>query len=297
MLPFESFITDRFQFNKGGGGGSGKVSYPTYMQDFHESWLDHGGADTITSSITDVTNAALGNSPWVSQSAYDPDSDVSAMVTSHGYLQDMVDLLSSGTSLNALIENIVSASWIDDTVDAYAADLNARLASETVPRYERGMQDINMVVSSAFVIGRAQIEENLDRQIDKFRAEVQMKAASDDAIKVIQLKLEYQKIATHILAELYRVKIVAKKEQNDVDMDIDERDAKWDFEVFQYGANLLASIGGGTAGPQKPSTAQSVLGGAISGGTAGAMMAMAGAGPVGWLAGAGAALGAASGLL
>jgi len=259
--------------NSGGGGGSGAVSYPAYMQNAHGDWLDDSGSDTLTESVTSVMEAAIGNSPWTGQAAYDPDTDITAMIAAGVDLQTLVTLLSSGTTLDTLISNILDDSRIDNAVAEFAADLDARLTSEVIPRFERGMQDINAVMSSAFVIGRALIEENHDRQVAKYSADLHMKAFSDDAIRVIQLKLEYQKMASSVIAEIYRMKIVAKKEQTDTDMNIDDKDAKWDLEVFQYGANLLASIGGGTVNPSKPgpSQVQSAIGGGLSGAAAGAM--------------------------
>ena len=257
----------------GGGGGSGAVSYPAYMQTIHNDWLDNTGADTITDSVTDVMNTAFGNSPWTGQLAYNPDADVTAMLASANALQTLVTLLSTGTTLDTLISDVLDDARIDDSVDEYAADLDARLTSEIIPRFERGMQDINAVVSSAFVIGRALIEENQDRQVAKYSAELHMKSFGDDAIKVIQLKLEYQRMVSHLIAEIYRIKIVAKKEENDVNMDIDDKDALWDLEVFKYGGNLLAAIGGGTVAQGKgPSTVQSAIGGGLSGAAAGAMI-------------------------
>jgi len=100
--------------------------------------------------------------------------------------------------------------------------------------------------------------------------------------------------------EANRIKIVAKKEQTDQDAVIDDSDAKWDLEVFQYGGNLMAAIGGGTAIPNlaKKNAAASVIGGAMMGAASGAMVGAqigAGGGPYG--AGIGAVLGAAVGLL
>lgn len=268
---FDYEFGSEFRYFKG-GGSSGAVSYPAYMQTIHNDWLDDTGTDTITSSITDIMNTALGNSPWTGQIAYNPDADIATMVASHTTLQDLITLLSTGTTLDTLVANVLSDTYIDNLVDEFAADLDARMLSEIIPRYERGMQDINAVSSSAFAIGRALIEENQDRQVAKFSAELHVKSSSDDALKIIQMKLEYQKLATSMLIELYRIKIVAKKEQNDLTMDIDERDAKWDLEIFQYGGNLLAAISGGSVGTQKPSTAQSAIGGALMGGAATAMM-------------------------
>lgn len=289
----------------GGGGGSGAVDYPDYMETIHGNWLDGGGVDTLSQSVTDIMDAALGNSPWTGETAYDPDTEVSNIIGAPDDLQTLVTLLSTGTTLDTLISEILDESRIDTAVDEFAADLDARLTAEILPRFNAGMRDINAVVSSAFVLGRANIEENQDRQVAKFSADLHMKAFSDDAIRVIALKLEYQKVVSSMVIEANRIKVVAKKEEVDKQLTIDEADALWDLEVFQYGANLLASIGGGTADPntKKPSTAASMIGGAMSGAAAGAMIggAMEGtimgmsAGPFGAIAGA--VLGAGSALL
>jgi len=269
----------------GGGGGAGMVDYPDYMERVHEDWLDHTNLDTIDSSIDDVMNAALGNSPWTTQDAYDPDADIVQMIAAPNVLQTLVTLLSTGTTLDTLISNVLDDTRIDNVVNEYAADLDARLISDVLPRFNAGMRDINMVVSSAFVIGRANIEENQDRQVAKFSADIHNKAASDDAIRIIGLKLEYQRVVSTMLVEAYRMKIVAKGEQNDTNMKIDEYDALWDLDVFTHGGNLLAAIGGGVQPRyRQPSTAQSMLGGAMSGAAMGAMAS--GGNPYGIAAGA-----------
>ena len=281
----------------GGGGGSGKVDYPAYMKTWHGLALDGGGVDTLTSSITDVIDAALGNSPWTGQSAYNPDADIVQIVGAPNTLQTLVTLLSSGTTLNTLVSGVLDHARVDADAAEFAADLDARLIAEVLPRFEAGMRDINAVSSSAFVIGRAVIEENQDRLVAKYSADLHSKAFSDDALKLIGLKLEYQKFVSQMIAESYRVKLVAKKEENEEAMKIDEADAKWDLELFQYGANVLASIGGGVAQPKVdgPSKAQSAIGGAMSGAAAGAMLAFS-IPTLGLSAVAGAAIGGALGL-
>lgn len=278
--------------SSGGGSSSGAVSYPAYVETVHGDWINNSGADTILSSVTDVMNSAIGNSPWTGAVAYDPDVDLTNLIAAPDALQTLVTLLSSGTTLDTLISNVLDETRIDTAVGEFAADLDARLVSEILPRFNAGMRDINAVVSSAFILGHAVIEEGQDRQVAKYSAELHMKAFSDDAIKVIMLKLEYQKYVSQMIAETYRIKVVAKKEESDVNIALDEKDALWDLKVFQYGGNLLASVAGGTVKPSEgPSTAQSVIGGALSGAAAGAMIG----GVPGAIAGG--ILGAASGFL
>lgn len=286
----------------GGGGGSGKVEYPSYMQTIHGKWLNDSGGDVPLTSMVDAMNAAIGNSPWTTASAYDPDSDITNMLAAPDTLQTLVDLLSSGNTLDNVISDILSDTRIDNAVNEFAADLDDRLTSEVLPRFEAGMRDINAVVSTAFVIGRSNIEASQNRQISKYSADLHMKAFSDDAIKVIALKLEYQKQASHLIADANRVKIVAKKEEADTNLNIDVHDALWDLETFQYGANLLSSIGGGVVAPHSPkapSALQSMIGGALSGASAGALIAGTEAGAFlgHWGMIGGAVLGAASAFL
>ena len=283
----------------GGGGGSGAVSYPAYMQDCHADWLNQTGADTITQSLTDTMNTAFGASPWVAAAAYNPDADLVNLLAAPNELQTLVTLLSTGTGLDTLIADVLDVTRIQDSIDAFEADLDARLLAEILPRFEAGMRDINAVTSSAFAIGRALIEENQDRQVAKYAADLRMKGFSDDAIKIIQMKLEYQKTVSQMLAEAYRIKIVAKKEEMDLNIKIDENDALWDLEVFQYGANLIAGIGGGTATPKtkQASQTQSMIGGAMAGASAGYMIGAGTAVGGPWGAAIGGVLGAASALL
>jgi hypothetical protein len=115
----------------------------------------------------------------------------------------------------------------------------------------------------------------------------------------IRHKVDAQREASHQQAELNRLKIVAKKEQTDRDIELDVEDALWDIKTFQYGANLLASISGASVQQdQKPSAAASAIGGALSGAAIGAGIGSAVPG-VGTAIGAGigAVLGGLAGLL
>ena len=255
----------------GGGGGAGVVDYPDYMKDFHEGVLGDGA---VTSTITEIMDAALGNSPFTAEVAYDPDTPIAAMSAAVVDLDTLVALLSSGTGLDTLVSEVLDEDRLDDAVDEFSADLAARLTVEVLPRFEAGMRDINAVTSAAFAIGRAVIEEGQTREVSKFSAGLHLKAFGDDALRLIALKLEYQKFLSSMDIEVNRMKIVAKKEESDTNLKISESDALWDLELFQYGSNVLASIGGGVANSKVkgPSTASSVIGGALSGVAAGAMV-------------------------
>jgi hypothetical protein len=249
---------------------------------------------------------------------YDPDSDIAAALA---YLVTFGGL-SLPTSLTDAITNLVGTATtaVDDTIldlttatertqelmDAYADQLDTDIAAKVLPVFQRGMQDINAVMSSAFVIGEALILAERDRNVAKFNAELmfrayQIRAEMIPRVAELQLKYfatysEYLRNVAHMFIEFYRIKIVAKKEENEAQLHIDESEAKYDLELYQYGSNVLAGIAGGShLVPGKQNKFASAIGGALSGAAAGAMMGsvipgvgtLLGAGIGGLLGGAG----------
>jgi hypothetical protein len=259
---------------KGGGGSSGAVDFPTHMKTVHASWLDKAGTDTIESSVTTIMNTALGGSPFTGASAYDPSTDLTSMMAYVEDLETLIESLSSENSLDSLITTILSDDRLSSLAVLYDEDLSRQLDINVFPEFEAGMRDINSVMSSAFIIGRAIIEDGRVKETAKFLANLRYKAASDDAIKVIGMKLQYHQSLAQLGIEANRIKIVAKSEENDRNLKIDEADAKWDLEVFQYGNNVLASISGAShyVPDKEGSTTKSAIGGALSGAAAGAMV-------------------------
>jgi hypothetical protein len=94
-----------------------------------------------------------------------------------------------------------------------------------------------------------------------------------------------------LLADTKRLAIVARSEFEAAEIDLDEKHAHWDFNVFERGANLLSAPAGMSAVlPTKPSKASSALQGGLQGAGAGAAIGSV-------VPGIGTALGAAAGAL
>jgi hypothetical protein len=264
--------------SSGGGGASGAVSHSAYLETAHNNWLDHNGADGLTSSITDIMNVALGSSPWTGQTAYDPDTDIAAYETELalfkaliGGLSDTADWAALYAQADLTLAGAAEAAIVADAA-AFEAILDADITTSTLPRFRRGMQDINAVQSSAFVLGEAVIEGFRDREVAKhtsiLRLDVNARkiTATEQMMQMMGRRVSWNEGYAKLLVEASRIKIVAKKEESDKNMLIDAADAKWDLEVFQYGGNLMAAIGGGTAIPYSPGTnpTASTLGGVLS---------------------------------
>ena len=83
--------------------------------------------------------------------------------------------------------------------------------------------------------------------------------------------------------EVNRIRHAAKYDEFAKNIEMDEKDALWDFELYKYVGNMLASSGGAAIMQPEMSKAQSAIGGALSGAQAGAAIG----GPTGGAIGAG----------
>jgi hypothetical protein len=155
-------------------------------------------------------------------------------------------------------------------------------------------------MSSAFVIGESIIEAMATSDITKYGTDLRIKLnlqRNDFIVKGVESILrgqaavvESEKNVAHYTIEANRMRIAALKEKKDLENTISVKDGRWDLETYQYGANLLASIGGGTVVPNAidgPSNLQSAIGGALSGAAVGSAVG----GGNGWITGGGALIG------
>lgn len=264
--------------SSGGGGASGAVTHSAYLEAIHSDWMNNTGVDKIEKSMTEVMDSALGSSPWTGQTAYDPDVDIAAYEAELalfkaliGGLSDTADWATLYAQADLTLSGPAEAAIIADAA-AFEAILDNDILVNTLPRFRRGMQDINAVQSSAFVLGEAVIEGFKTREVAKhtsiLRLDVNARklTAVEHMVQMMGRRIAWHEGYGKTVIEASRIKLVAKKEEADKNLLIDVADAKWDLEVFQHGGNLLASIGGGTAIPYSPGTnpTASTLGGVLA---------------------------------
>jgi hypothetical protein len=118
------------------------------------------------------------------------------------------------------------------------------------------------------------ITANNDYTSVQFRYGELFNQAVSEMLRLGIQRVEYARVYAAMVSDTKRIEIAAFADQQLEDKAIDVMDAKWDLESFQYGANLLASIGGGTAQPSRMEGSQMarIVGGALSGASAGALM-------------------------
>lgn len=112
----------------------------------------------------------------------------------------------------------IKGEWLDPspaTEGEIAADVNAfgavaddRIEADVLPRFQRGMQNINAVMSSAFVIGGAIIERAANRDVAKYQGQLRVAAFTQaDEIKARGKLEESGKIAD---AEIQDIALAAQ---------------------------------------------------------------------------------------
>jgi len=260
----------------GGGGGAGKIEYPAGMESAYLDLINDETAITLlsTNSITHQINTISPSSIYATAVAYDPDADIAEMVSKATELGAAATLLSTGTGLDTLVSNVLSDAKITADSAAFGASLDAQIATSVVPRFEAGMRDINAVMSSAFVIGRALIEDGRDREVAKYETGLRVQAFGELSLRLIELKIQALQAASNAYDSTYKGKIVAKKEELESNLEYDYKDLTWVLELGQYYTSALGSLAGAPAGPGggKPNKAASAISGTMMGAGVGAMI-------------------------
>jgi len=339
-----------------GGGQSGTVGFPEYMEQTHANWIrgqvTGGGPDFMTSSIVDLMNTAhgVGGNPYENESSFDPDASftptsgsplykisdqfttskaildavdpdalwgsfVTAAVAEYSSYSDIDFLDSLSTAISGLltaVESALSSTAISDMVDSFEANKKPRFLKE-IGLWAAGMADIGAVHTSSFAIGLALQQSEFSNSVDQYEREIKaniytriVQSGIDAYVKAQTLRInnkdnlmvqgpelmgkleiikdQLQTQLIGIKAEVERLTIVALKEQQDRQVELEAAEAKWDMEVYMYGANVMSSVSGSAAGRMAgPSQGQSILGGAFAGASLGAEMAAMGlvGGPLG----------------
>ena len=216
-----------------GGGTSGQVGYPAYIEAIHANWLSLGPG--IIVSVTDAMNVAFGNNPYTGMVAYDTAPAVA-------------DVLAAVTDFDTLLGTLftdlqLTEAEITGEVDAYRGQTDAELLSTVLPRFQGGMRSVNAVHSSAFVIGQAILEDGQSRDVNKFHADLRLKSRAS-GLEVATLRGELESKLAALVAEANKFRVIGEKTTLDHEQSLDVSDAKWDLEVFQYGGNLMAAPSG-----------------------------------------------------
>lgn len=256
-----------------------------YVQAIHGDWLND-----LDTYINAATNPYTGLTP------YDPAQDIAAMVLAISTFQASIanidpdgDVGSAYAAAISLIDTyLISDTYISDRISAHSDDLDVEINAKVLPRFEAGMRDINAVQTSAFAIGRAIIEKDRNDKVDKFAADIRFQVQEKRVSIAVNLmseisryylqKKEYERAAMAIILDEKRLALSAMSDYKTENKAILSDAAKWPMEKYKSGANMIASVTGGTTsstsmdGNKTARVISTALSGAVAGSLVGNMI-------------------------
>lgn len=270
---------------KGGGGGDVEttVRYAGYIEQFHHDFLglfhDRRVAAEAANPFANVTPIAIEAGFF----------GVGFVLSSFPSLYDMYGKFMAGLDVDTLYEqtygHLMEGSVTQRLVSAEAALLSDDLESEGLPRFEAGMRDMNAVVSSTFVIGRALLEEARLKQVEKYSAGLQY-ALIPTVTERWKAHLEWNKSVVLTYGEILKLYISATMDTDGHNQEVGAKSALWPFTVLDYERVALAALQGATkstssvagGSSQLQKSISGTMGGAAAGGMIGGMFSGAAAG-------------------
>jgi hypothetical protein len=145
----------------------------------------------------------------------------------------------------------------DAAIVEFGVQVDADITNVALPRFKRSMQTINAVCSSSFVVGQAIIEAESTRNKNKFKSDLYLQnykertqaipAGVDAMLKMMVNKNDAYTKLSLTLQEENRQAIIAKVDQADKQMRIQEMYMRWPMELFTYWGNLLSAYKGGVS--------------------------------------------------
>jgi uncharacterized protein YcfJ len=265
-----------------GGSSSGSINYPEYMKYNHAyalgSSTDIGSGYAAaftkpTNDIIELMNVAwAGASPFASYAAVDPDivffptgEDVTDFQAGMVY-QLLEDLYTYDADTDYTTYSTDAA--VNSLTSAISDSLNDEVDEQVMPPFLAGHANMNSVMGSAFVIGKAMIANTKVREIAKQDGNIR----TNVVLQRLSLKQELKRLSSVMGAEVGKLYLASKREEDDNNLNYAYRDVMFEMDVYKPYTQVRAAIAGSStpniADPSKPSA----LGGVVSGAAAGALV-------------------------
>jgi len=271
------------------GGGESTIRYAPYIEKKHKTFLNTSESSGII---------ARSNNPYSGYTNLDFDNafyGAGYAISSFPSLYDMFGKFMAGLDIEALwdqvLNDIQNNSTILNSVNSHRDLLYDDLVQKTIPRFEEGQRDMNSVMSSSFVIGKAVIEQGITKKVAEYSADLRYKLIPV-AAEIFSKHLTWNSGMITTYLEVMKLAILTKFDTQSTNYDFALKEVMWPFSVLEQERANLGALQGAVSSPaggSAPSTGQKVLGGAMAGASMGATAGPWGAaigGVVGGLAGA-----------
>lgn len=267
---------------KGGGGGDGTVKFAPYLEAVHHIMLNNQGKSVLNSTFNVIAclNEAYNDSPYASYTTVDADDGFLGSgyaISSFPSLFDMFGKFMAGLDIEVLWSQIytetVNGPEVQNAVNAHSDMLQDDLDAKVIPKFVAGYRDINAVMSSAFIAGKAMIADSKVKSLSQFTASLQLHMF-DLTQSRWAAHLDWNKTVQATYNDMMKLYYSAKFDAEAREMEFAVKDKLWNLSLFDYGRSMLGALTGTAAakvGPE-PSQAAKSISMAASGAGAGAMI-------------------------
>ena len=264
------------------------IRYAPYLEVAHSHLLNHGGADIPDMSFIDALNSALGASPYHLYDQVDPDRaffgvdtedpDIIYEIGMFPSLWDMFGKFMGGLDVHDLwgqiYEDVIQGPEIENVIAAQSAIIQDNIDTNVMPKFLGGMRDIGAINSSAFAVGRALIETEHVRQVNKFSTQIRMHALNS-SVDMWKSHLEWDKMVVATFNDLFKSYFAVKLDIDRANLEYPAKHEMWNVNLFENARGILSAMSGAGStamGANEPSQLQKSVSGVLGGAAAGAMV-------------------------
>jgi len=223
-------------------------------------------------------NAATNNSPYqdiTTLKAEDGFLGTGGVVTARTALFDLYKNLMQDVNIDTLWTQCysltVQGTEVSEVIATQGEAIQDEIDTRVMPKFLAGYRDINSVMSSAFVVGKALIAESKVKAVNDFSAKLRLEQLSRAQDRWART-LDWNKIVVGTYTDLMKMYYTARYDSESRQLEYDAKDALWNLGLFEYGRSMVGALNGApAASPQNlPSQAAKGIAGAMAGAGAGA---------------------------
>jgi hypothetical protein len=199
------------------------------------------------------------------------------IISSFLSLYDMFGKFMAGLDIEVLYDQIfestVNTPEVNALVAAESAMMDDDIETNSLPRLQTGLRDMNSVLSSTFIIGKALIEDAKAKALSKFSAGLKY-ALIPAAQARWSTHLEWNKGVVGVYAEIMKFYFSTKVDTDEINYSMAAKEALWPFTLLDFERAALGTLQGASNSKENvagASMTSRVIGGALSGAAMGAM--------------------------
>jgi len=252
------------------------VVYATYLEREHKSWL-HDLSETElgdlnnydrTMNVKSAMAEVYDDDPYADLEPYNVDDDLALCQERLDAYLVLVDSAESTNDIDAFVtaaiaeydSSINPTSNVNTLMDAAEAQANLA-ASRSISSMATGLRDIRGVMTTGFSMGIALIESNkllaLQEEDAKLRA-YQQRERTDAIVRLAAMHIQHKpwtlqlkQTGAAMLNDLLRLKMLAKQDAVEFEMEMKVRSRLWKLDLFHYRQAALAAINGAITMPRR----------------------------------------------